>query len=191
MPLKLQWDHVIITNMSVGRTQARSAFMLRSSSCRSAPHTCAHTQGDWNPLSSWERLCIEWGNCSVCILTNPAGDTCVHAHSKNTSSQAYAGASKQGEETVTKQRTPSPHRYNQRFFLAYFLYILAVNAVSGRGCVLVAGDVLKPIWSLVHTGVFFILMLFIQFCVKFSIKPFTHRQKPFLLILMINNWAHL
>lgn len=191
MPLKLQWDHVIITNMSVGRTQARSAFMLRSTSCRSAPHTCAHTQGDWNPLSSWERLCIEWGNCSVCILTNPAGDTCVHAHSENTSSQAYAGASKQGEETVTTQRIPSPHRYKAEIFSCILLVYFSCKCHQWTWlcpcCRWCAETYLKfsPHWG------FFLFSCYLFNFVSSSKLSHLLRQKPFLLILMINNWAHL
>lgn len=81
----------------------------------------------------------------MCILAEPAADTCIDARSRDTSWQARAGASTQGEETVTTRASALHAGTRQALLFAYFLCILAVNAVSDVAVSLFVGDVWKPV----------------------------------------------
>lgn len=105
-----QMNSVVITGMSVGRTQARSAFMLRSALSLQISvdtHTHPHTLGLGSTHSRCrESLCIQRGNWSACVFTGSAGDTCIHPHTVKIHARRHTSTcqsirAQEEEETVT------------------------------------------------------------------------------------------
>lgn len=146
VPLGEQWNSVVITGTSVGRTQARSAFMLRSAfSLQISVDTDTHTNARAGTLGlgsthsrSRERLCIQWGNWSACIFTGSAGDACIHPHTVKIHARRHTSTcqsirAQEKEETVTTLSSSICTGTNQTLFLCLLVspcFLLSAKQLS-------------------------------------------------------------